>query len=85
MLSALSSGAYSQFESLSRWRLDTPENMMRKVSKVAIPAVLLLGAQAIEGASAFGCVGCAICVAAGGPACAPLCLLCGLTWVAPLG
>ena len=86
MLAAISNSLYDTVSSTTRLRLDRPENMLRKVTKVAIPAIFLFGTQAIQGASAIGCVGCVICLGGGGgPLCVPICVVCGVTITVPLG
>ncbi len=67
-------------------KLDSPENMLKKLNKVALPAILLFGATAVQGADAIGCLGCAICLATGViPPCIPICVICGVTIPVPLG
>lgn len=86
MLSVISSTFYNALSSLPKLQLDSSENMLRKVNKLALPAILLLGSQAIQAADAIGCIGCVVCLAGGGgPFCIPICVICGVTVPIPAG
>lgn len=64
MTSAISSFASKAYESIPRFRIDTPANMIKKVTLVAIPAILVFGSQyAVQGANG-GPIAWAACIAA---------------------
>lgn len=86
MLSIISSTFYNVLSNLPKLQLDSSENMLRKVNKLALPAILLLGSQAIQIVDAIGCIGCFVCLAGGGsPLCIPICVICGVTIPVPAG
>ena len=74
------------YNSMPTIRIDSPENMVKKATKIAVPALLLYGASFIQ-AEALGCIGCAVCLATGValPACAIPCAICVVTLPVPLG
>lgn len=74
------------YNSMPAIKIDTPENMVKKATSIAIPALLLYGSSFIQ-AEALGCVGCVVCLATGVslPACAIPCAVCIVTTPVPLG
>lgn len=86
MLSTISNTACNSLLRFPKFQLNSLENMLQKVNKLVLPAILLLGAQAIQGVDSLGCIGCVVCLASGGgPACIPICVLCGVTIPIPTG
>ena len=79
-MASISNTVYNAMPSFPPFQLDSPVNMLRKINKLALPIVLVLGMQAIQGAEAgvFSCIACAVCVATNpfNPACPPICALC---------
>lgn len=86
MLSTISNAACTSFSKIPKFQLNSAESMFKKVNQLVLPAILLLGAQAIQGVDSLGCIGCVVCLAGGGgPACIPICVLCGITIPIPSG
>ncbi len=86
MLSTISNAACASFSKIPKFQLNSPESILNKVNKLILPAILLLGAQSIQGVESLGCIGCIVCLASGGgPACIPICVLCGVTIPVPTG
>lgn len=79
MTRAISSFANKVYQSLPTIRIDTPPNMLRKTALLAIPVLMLYGAQHAKFAEAgpLAYAGCLAGCAAMGPfavACWPACL-----------
>ena len=86
MLSTISNTACTSLSKIPKLQLNSPESILKKVNKLVLPAILFLGAQAIQGVHSLGCIGCIVCLAGGGgPACIPICVLCGVTIPVPTG
>ena len=84
-MSIISNAFYNSLPSFPRLQLDSPKNIARKLNRVAVPAILLLGAQSIQGSDAFlSCITCAVCVASAlglpviAPGCFIPCTICGV-------
>ena len=78
---------YNSLPELPTITLSSPQNMIRKATQIAIPALLLYGLMQSQQADAIGCIGCGICLSTGVslPACSIPCALCIITWQVPLG
>lgn len=86
MLTTISNAACTSLSKISKIQLNSPQNILKKVNNLILPAILFLGAQAIQGVDSLGCIGCIVCLAGGGgPACIPICVLCGVTIPIPTG
>lgn len=83
MIGAVAGRVYQSLPQMPRFKLDSPQNMVAKVQKLAIPTLLLLGTSYIvQGAEAFGfgTIACVLCLAGGGgPICIPPCVLAFVT------
>ena len=85
-LEAFQSLANSAYENLPSVRLNSPQEVLRRMRQVAVPAIALASLSALPEADAIGCLGCVICLGAGGgPACIPVCALCLVTIPIPAG
>jgi len=86
MLQSVKDYASSAYESVPKFSIAKPSEMVKNLQKVAIPAILLLGATNVQGADALGTLGCVICLASGValPACIIPCGIAIITAPAPL-
>jgi hypothetical protein len=93
-ISSFASQAYRSLPSVSRFRLSTPSEMIKKATIVAIPVILLLGvqrAQVVEGGLLSAWIAAAACVGVGllsipasGGLSAPLVMSCEAAFAAGL-
>jgi len=79
-VSGLAHTAYKHIPSLA-----SPTQMASNLQKVAIPAMTIVGSYLAQGADAFGCIACAVCLLAPGPHCILPCVICGVTIPIPVG
>jgi len=86
-MNSITNAASYVYNSLPTIRIDKPQNILRKATSIALPAIALFGSlYAAQGAEAFGLgtIGCVVCLASGGgPICIPPCVLAMVTAPVP--
>lgn len=79
--------AYNALPAISKIRLSTPQEILRKVQLVAIPLIMLYASSQAQGSDAMvtPCIICAACIATLNPACFWPCVICGVALPVPTG
>ena len=86
MTHAISSFTSKVYKSLPSLKIDTFSSMIKKATKIAIPAILVLGAQSVQCADALlSAIICVTCLAGGGgPICIPPCIIAAVLLPVPI-